>query len=135
MHTGCRARHRCSGSTLRVCDAKLLFVYRQLRRVYLVYVMRKESGLTQTHLEFRLDAFNSIVKDIESAGQATLNSKAQLLEGPSGVIALQAHRRKLVRRTGSVYEMTAYRKKDLRTGQDETDARYPVGWHRSPRHG
>jgi hypothetical protein len=68
--------------------------------------MGKESGLT--YLEFRLDAFNSIIKDIESAGQATLNSKAQLLEGPSGVIALQAHRRKLVRRTGSVYEMTAH---------------------------
>jgi hypothetical protein len=75
--------------------------------------MGKESGLT--HLEFRLDALNSIIEDIESVGQATLNGKAQLLEGPSGVIALQAHRRKLVRRTGSIYEMTAYQKKDLRT--------------------
>ena len=64
--------------------------------------MSKESGLT--YLEFRLDAFNSIIKDIESAGQASLNSKAQLLEGPLGAIALQAHCRKLVRRTGSVYE-------------------------------
>jgi len=63
--------------------------------------MDKEGGLT--HLEFRLDAFNSIIKDIESAGQATLKHKAQLLEGPSSLIALQAHRRKLVRRTGSVY--------------------------------
>jgi hypothetical protein len=89
--------------------------------------MGKESGLT--HLEFRLDAFNSIIKDIESAGQATLNSKAQLLEGSSGLIALQAHRRKLVRRTGSVYEMTAHQNKDIRTGQDESDVRFPVGWH------
>jgi hypothetical protein len=89
--------------------------------------MGKESGLT--HLEFRLDAFNSIIKDIESAGQATLNSKAQLLEGTSGVIALQAHRRKLVRSTGSVYEMTVYLNKDLLTGQDESDIRFPVGWH------
>lgn len=57
--------------------------------------MGKGSGLT--HLEFRFDAFNSIIKDIESAGQATLDRKAQLLERPSGLIALQAHRRKLVR--------------------------------------
>jgi hypothetical protein len=91
--------------------------------------MGKESGLT--YLEFRLDALNSKIKDIESAGQATLNSKAQLLEGPSGLIALQAHRRKLVRGTGLVYEMTrtAYQNKDLRTGQDEFDVRFPVGWH------
>ncbi len=88
--------------------------------------MGKESGLT--YFEFRPDAFNSIIKDIESAGQATPNSKVQLLEWPSGVIALQAHRRKLVRRTGSVYEMTAYQNKDLRTGQDESDVRFPVGW-------
>ena len=89
--------------------------------------MGKESGLT--HLEFRLDDFNSIIKDIESASQATLNSKAQLLEGPSGLIALQAHRRKLVRRTGLVYEMIAYQNKDIRTGQDESDVRFPVVWH------
>jgi hypothetical protein len=89
--------------------------------------MAKESG--PTYLEFRFDAFNSIIKDIESAGQATLNSKAQLLEGPSGVIALQAHRRKLVRRAGSVYEMTVYQNKDIRTDQDESDVRFPVGWH------
>jgi hypothetical protein len=66
--------------------------------------MGKESGLT--YLEFRLGACNSIIKDIEAAGQATRN-KAQLLERPSGVITLQAHHRKLVRRTGWVYEMTA----------------------------
>ena len=89
--------------------------------------MGKGSGLT--YLDFRPDASNSIIKDIESAGQATLNSKAQLLEGPSGVIALQAHRRKLVRRTGYVYEMTAYQKKDLHTAQNESDARCPVGRH------
>ena len=34
MHTGCRARDRCSDGTLRICDAKLLLVYRQLGRVY-----------------------------------------------------------------------------------------------------
>ena len=61
-------------------------------------MMGKESGLP--YFELRPDAFNSIIKDIESAGQATLNSKAQLLAGPSGVIALQAHRRKLVRKAG-----------------------------------
>ena len=70
--------------------------------------MGKEGGLT--HLEFRLDAFNSIINDVESAGQATLNSEAQLLEGPSGLIALQAHRRKLIRGTGLICEMTAYQK-------------------------
>ena len=83
---------------------------------FIGYVMGRESVLT--YLEFRLDTFNPMIKDIESVGQATLNSKAQLLEGPSGVIALQAHRRKLVCRTGSVYEMTAYQNKDPRTGQD-----------------
>jgi hypothetical protein len=87
--------------------------------------MGKETGLT--YLEFRLDAFNSIIKDIEPAGQATLKNKAQLLEGPSGLVVLQAHRRKLVRRTGSVCEMTAYQNKDIRTGQDESDVRFPVG--------
>jgi hypothetical protein len=65
--------------------------------------MGKEGGLT--HFEFRLDASNAIIKDIELTGQATLNSKAQLLEGPEGPIALQAHCRKLVRGTGSVCEM------------------------------
>ena len=60
----------------------------------------EESG--PTDLEFRLDAFNSIIKDIDPAGQAALNSKAQLLERPSGEIALRTHLRKLVRRTGSV---------------------------------
>jgi hypothetical protein len=34
----------------------------------------EESGLTD--LEFRLDAFNSIIKDIDLAGQAALNNKA-----------------------------------------------------------
>lgn len=65
--------------------------------------MNKESDLT--HLEVRLDAFNSIIKNIELAGQAMLNSEAQLLEGPSGVIALQAHLRELVLGTGSVYRI------------------------------
>ena len=89
--------------------------------------MRKESGLT--HLEFRLDALNSIIKDVESAGQATPNSKVQLLEGPLGLIALQAHRCKLVRGTGSVYETTAYQNKYIRTDQDDSDVRFPVVWH------
>ena len=90
--------------------------------------MGKKCGLT--YLEFRLDASNSIIQDVESAGQATLNSKAQLLEGPSGVIALHAHHRKLVRRTGFMYEMTAYQNKmDLPTDQDEYEVRSPVGWH------
>ena len=57
------------------------------------------------YLEFDLYSFNSIIKDIKSAGQATLNSKAQLLENPLGMIALHPHRRKLVRRTASVYSM------------------------------
>jgi hypothetical protein len=89
----------------------------------------EEGGVA--YLEFRLDAFNSMIKDIESAGQATLKSKAQLLKGPSGVIALQAHRRELVRRTGSMYEIATYQDKDnsIRTGQDESDVRCPVGWH------
>lgn len=34
MHTSCRARYRCSSGTL--SDTKLLFVNRQLRRVYSV---------------------------------------------------------------------------------------------------
>jgi len=59
--------------------------------------MRKvdeKSGLA--YLEFQLDAFNPIMKNIESAGQAALNSKAQLLEEPPGVIALHTHSRELV---------------------------------------
>ena len=69
--------------------------------------MGEESGLT--YLELRLGASNPIIKDIESTGQAT-RSKVQLLEGPPGVIALQAHIGKLVCRTASVYEMTALSK-------------------------
>ena len=88
--------------------------------------MGKGGGLT--YLEFRLDAFNSIIKDIQLTGQATLNSKAQLLEWTSGAIALQAHRRKLVHRTGSMCEMTGCQNKDIRTGQGEFDVRFPVGW-------
>jgi hypothetical protein len=65
--------------------------------------MMKKRGLI--YLEFDLYSFNSIIKDIKSVGQATLNSKAQLLESPPGMIALHAHRRKLVRRTAEVYSM------------------------------
>jgi hypothetical protein len=91
--------------------------------------MGKEPEGDLTYFEFRPGAFNSKIKDIESAGQATMYGNAQLLEGPSGLIALQAHRRKLIRITGSVYEMTAYQNRDIRTGQDESDVRFPVEWH------
>ena len=56
--------------------------------------MDEKSSLA--YLEFQLDPFNSIIKNIESACQAALNSKAQLLEGPPGVIALLTHSRELV---------------------------------------
>ena len=56
--------------------------------------MDEKGGLA--YLEFQLNAFNLIIKNIESACQATLNSKAQLLEGPPGVIALHTHGRELV---------------------------------------
>jgi hypothetical protein len=41
------------------------------------------------------------MKDIESAGQAASKGKAQLLEGPPGVIAFHTHGRKLIRQTAS----------------------------------
>jgi hypothetical protein len=69
-----------------------------------------------------------IIKHIESTGQAAWNGKSQLLEGPSGVIALHTHRCKLVRQTASVCETIAYQHKDLHTGQDQSYIRFPVVW-------